>query len=133
MPEPFPLPVTAFYAALSALILLFLTVRVIQMRQTARISLGDGENKVMRRRVRAHGNAAETIPTALILLALSEGLGAPLLALHLLGAMLVAGRIAHAFAFLSAGAAPLFRVLGMGLTLTMMALAAIGLLAHALF
>lgn len=126
------LPVTAVYAALSALLLVLLAVRVIGRRQTARIALGTGGDRDLEQRVRAHANAAEYIPLALILLGLAEGLGAPALALHALGLLLLAGRGLHALHL--SGALPdlRWRVVSMSLTFTMIGLAALGLLGHAI-
>jgi len=127
------LDVTAIYAALLALLYVALTARVILARRSMSLSLGDGGDKPMMRRIRAHGNAAETIPIALILLAVVELQGAPAPAVHLLGLMLLVGRTLHGVALSRSKPWPLGRIAGMGLTLLMILSAALGLLAHALF
>ena len=48
------------YAAVLVLIFVLLSVRVIQMRASAKIGLGHGNNPVMERRIRVHGNFADT-------------------------------------------------------------------------
>lgn len=123
--------VTALYAGLCALILLTLTLRVIRLRRSLGLAWGDGDRPEMTRAVRAHGNAAETIPMALILLALIEMLGAPGWVVHLFGLALVAGRIAHAYSC-AAERRMNARVLGMALTLGFFLTAGLGLAVHGL-
>jgi len=60
------------YAAVLVLIFVLLSVRVIQMRASAKIGLGHGNNPVMERRIRVHGNFAEYVPLALLLLLCME-------------------------------------------------------------
>lgn len=49
------------------------------------------------RRVRQHGNFVEWTTFVPILMILAKGMGAPALYLHIAGALLVIGRIAHPF------------------------------------
>jgi uncharacterized membrane protein YecN with MAPEG domain len=51
---------------------------------------------ILVRAIRAHGNAAEYMPLALLMLLLLALLGAPLLLIHALGIGLTAGRVFHA-------------------------------------
>lgn len=126
-------PVTALYAALLALLLLLLARSTILRRQTARILLGDGADEPLQRRIRAHANFAEYAPLGLILLALCEAQGAPPLVLHALGLMLLIGRVLHAWGLIWDPSDMRRRVGGMALTLTMIGLAALGLLGHGLW
>lgn len=89
-------PVTALYAGLLGLILLGLSVGVINQRRRARIGVGHGGDERLERWTRIHGNFAEYVPLALVLLALIELQGATSWLLHGLGAALVVGRLAHA-------------------------------------
>lgn len=123
------LPVTALYAALLAPVLIVLAVRVIAFRRAERVSLGDGGNTVLLRRVRAHANFIEYAPYTLLLLGLLETLRAAPAYLHAIGIALLAGRIAHAIALSSPGGIMLLRVGGMALTFTALTLAALGCLA----
>jgi uncharacterized protein len=93
-----------------------LSARVIFMRGSARISLGDGGDAELRRRMRVHANFAEYAPFALLLLALAESLQTPDWALHLTGLSLLAGRCAHAFGVSRAKEDFRFRIGGMSLT-----------------
>ncbi|MEM8731545.1 MAG: MAPEG family protein, partial [Pseudomonadota bacterium] len=114
--------ITSFYAALLTCLYLVLSARVILYRQNSRVSLGDDGDRQLLKRVRAQGNAAEYIPLGILLLALIELQGAPGIALHLLGLMLLVGRLLHGYA-LSGQPTGLFpRVAGMGLTLAMLGL-----------
>jgi len=127
-----PLTITATYAALNALVFLALSWHVIAYRRAKLISLGDTGDKALLKRMRAQANAAEYMPIALILLALTEANGAPPLATHALGLALLTGRILHPLGFAATPQKIILRQIGMLLTLAMMALSALGLLAHAL-
>lgn len=119
------MPITAIYAGVLGLFLIFLSVRVIGIRRAARIGLGDGGDTVLMRAVRAHANFAEYAPFTLIVMALVESLGAPALLLHAGGASLAAGRIIHALGVSRSPELPLFRVAGMAATLTALSLLAV--------
>jgi len=91
------LPVTSFYAALGALLLVGLAVRISALRRRHQVGVGHGEQPDLTRAVRVHGNAAEHIPIGLILLALLEIQGASFMALHLVGAVFLIARVLHAW------------------------------------
>jgi hypothetical protein len=91
--------ITAFYAALLGLGLIWMSWRVIAQRRQMRVSLGDGGDKVLVKRIRAHANFVEYVPLGLILLGLVEWhWKLPWLA-HGVGATLLIGRVLHAVAF----------------------------------
>jgi uncharacterized protein len=90
------LPITSLFAALLALMLFTLTMTVIVTRMTTKTDLGDGDNPLMSRRIRAHGNFVEYVPMGLILLGLNEVSGASAIWLWTIGALLLVGRILHA-------------------------------------
>lgn len=97
------MPITALYAALCALIVLILGLRVSMYRNAQRIGIGDGGDPRLQRRIRAHANAVEHLPLTLLLLLLLElGQAQPWL-LHLLGATLVAARVLHAVGLNASG------------------------------
>ncbi len=125
--------VTPLYAGLIALLFIWLSARVIVYRRTNRLSLGDEGDKSLLRRMRAQANCAEYAPIGLLLLLLVELQGAPALALHVLGLMLLAGRLIHGYGFSASPPVMRMRVVGMIMTLTMLLLCAIGLVLHALF
>ena len=110
------LAVTSLYASIVALLFVGLSARVIFYRRGHRISVGDAGDKALLQRMRAQANAAEYMPIALILLALTEANGAPPLAVHGLGLMLIAGRILHPLGFAVTPQKIILRQIGMLLT-----------------
>lgn len=92
------LTITPLYAGLLALLFLALSGRVVQQRGHG-VSLGDGGDPELLRRIRGHGNFAEYVPLLLLLLAMLEfGGGHPPWLLHVLGATLVVARLLHGVA-----------------------------------
>ncbi|QGM47403.1 MAPEG family protein [Methylocystis heyeri] len=91
------MPITAFYASLLTPLFLVLAVRVVAVRKSARVALGDGGDRALLRRIRAHANFAEYVPLALVLMGLAESLSASAWLLHGTGVALLAGRALHAF------------------------------------
>ncbi|MEJ0023776.1 MAG: MAPEG family protein [Alphaproteobacteria bacterium] len=59
------LEIAALYAAINVVLLVVLIFRVVAARRANRVSLGDGGKPALLRAIRAHGNAAETIPVAI--------------------------------------------------------------------
>src|SRR5262249_36831982 len=92
------LEAAALYVSANMLILLALGVLVTMGRRTRKIAFGDGGNPAFNRTVRAHANAAEYIPAALVgLVTLSLFDPAPpVWLLHAAGGSLTVGRILHA-------------------------------------
>jgi len=117
--------ITAFYAALLAVLFLVLSVRVIGWRRQARVEIGHGDNAQLLRRMRVHANFAEYVPFALLLMAFAESLTAPRPLIHLLGLVLVAGRLLHAYGLSQTPQILRYRVWGMTLTLIVIAIAAL--------
>lgn len=91
------LPITGLAAASLALLLFFLSIRVIQGRLQFLVALGDGGEKLLRKRIRAHANFTEYVPLTLILLALAELARLHHNTLIFAAISLVAGRAIHAF------------------------------------
>ena len=92
--------VTALYASILGLLLVFLSLKVIHARMDVKSALGDAGDIKLKRRIRAQGNLAEYAPIFLIMLALSELNGLPLAAVHILGAAFCLGRFSHAYSLL---------------------------------
>ena len=123
-------PVTGFYAALLALLLLGLAMRVVVMRWRTKTGIGDGGDRGLGRAIRAHGNAIEYVPIALVLLLVAELGGASPTLLHGCGIALVAARVVHATGLSRTAGASLERVAGTIGTFTVIAvLAAVDLAA----
>jgi uncharacterized protein len=91
------LPITLTFAAAAALIHIWLSVRVSQLRRRYRISIGDGNNQAVRTRMRSHSNFAENTPIFLILLALVEMARGSVPWLWVVAIVYILARIAHAF------------------------------------
>ena len=108
--------VTPVYAGLIALFFVFLSFRVIGQRRAVRVALGDGGDRLLMRRSRAHANFAEYVPLTILLMALAELQAHPAWTLHLMGTMLIAGRLTHAFALSREPEVLKLRVVGMSLT-----------------
>jgi uncharacterized protein len=89
--------VTPLYALPLAVIFLILWFRTTSMRAALGQSIGDAGNMQLLQRIRQHGNFVEWTCFVLILMILAEGMGAPAIYLHISGALLLIGRIAHPF------------------------------------
>lgn len=106
--------VTPLYALPVAAIYLVLWFRVSAVRGATGISYGDGGNPLLLQRMRQHGNCAEWSAFVLILIILAEGMGTPAIWLHISGALLVVGRIAHPFGLVPETAGHPLRYVGNG-------------------
>ena len=125
--------VTALYAGLLALVYLILSVWVIRVRIRQKVHAGDKGDPVMANAMRVHANFAEYVPMALILLLLAEMQGAPALALHVLGAVLLLARIMHALGMAALPHKPPLRGGGAVLTFLVLFVGGAANIAHALF
>ena len=99
------LDAAGLYIGLNLLILLGLGFLVSLGRRDSAVSLGDGGKPALACRVRAHGNAAEWIPGALIGLVVLALMGASAFLIHALGLIFTLGRGVHAYAMCT-GAKP---------------------------
>lgn len=112
------MPITALYAGLLAPLLILLSIRVIRQRRGVKVAVGDGGDAVLLRRMRVQANFAEYVPFALLLMALAESLHTWTWFLHLLGLVLLAGRLSHAYGVSQSRETFAFRVAGMVATFT---------------
>ena len=128
-----PVTTTSVYAVLLTLLFLALSARAMSGRRRSRVSLGDGSSEELRRRLRAHANFAEYTPLALILMGLLELQGAGTIVLNVIGLLLVAGRLSHAYGISRIPEHLSARIFGVGLTLLSMILSCLALLSIALF
>jgi uncharacterized membrane protein YecN with MAPEG domain len=94
---PTMLPITLTIAAAAAVLHIWLAARVSQMRNLHKISIGDGGNEALIRRMRAHANYGENMPVVLILLGLLELAGGDARILWGAAILFVISRILHAF------------------------------------
>ena len=108
------LSITPIYGLAVACIYMALWMRVTSKRAALGQSIGDGGDTDLLLRVRQHGNCAEWSCFLLILMILSEGIGAPGMYLHIAGGLLLLGRIAHPFGLKKDNAAHVLRYVGNG-------------------
>lgn len=119
-----PVPLTLLFAGCCALLQCALTALVITRRRQARVNFLDGGDDQLMRRIRAHGNFTETVPMALMLMALLELSGLASGWLITFGIALLMGRMLHATSLLTNNAT-WSRGGGMVLTLAVISIEAI--------
>ncbi|SIS97629.1 hypothetical protein SAMN05421759_10891 [Roseivivax lentus] len=127
------LAITAIYGGLLGLLFLALTAGVILRRGQTGTGMGDGGDRLLARRVRAHGNFAEFAPLGLVLMLLTELMGAPREALHLAGGLLLVGRAMHGLALSRETPSVFLRSGGMVLTILSVGSTSVALIAHSLW
>lgn len=86
---------TGLYSVPLALMMMGLSAHVSILRGNTAISILDGGNMALAERIRRHGNFAENVPTALLLMAFAETSATAPLWTHAAGLALLAGRILH--------------------------------------
>jgi uncharacterized membrane protein YecN with MAPEG domain len=88
--------ITPLYAGVLAIFFFLLSLRVIAVR--SRVSLGDGGDPVVLRRMRGHANFAEYVPLILLMMAFLEYQRVAGWQLHAIGTTLVVARLLHGIA-----------------------------------
>ena len=122
------LPATLSAAASLALVNVWLSMRIGKVRQAEKISIGDGGNDLLSRRMRAHLNFAENTPLVLILIAAIEIAGHGGMWLKAVGAVYALGRVAHGIG-MDGGSLEKGRMIGTIITmLTLLGLAVVAVL-----
>lgn len=107
----------ALYVGLNSFIIFGLIWQVISHRRREKIVLGDGGHAPLLRAIRAHGNAIEIAPIALIGLCALALVGSPSWVVHVGGISLTLGRALHAFGLSSSEGPSFGRMVGMLLSL----------------
>ena len=120
--------ITPFYAATIALVFVGLSIRTLRLRRRFRVAVGPGEEPLLLRAMRVHANFAEYVPIAVLLMLFVELLTSSALFVHVLGVLLIAGRLLHAYGVSQVREDFRYRVSGMALTFTVIVGAAIILL-----
>lgn len=118
----------ATYIALLAILGLVLTFRVIAIRRSAKIGIGDGDNRELARRIRVHGNFCETAPLLGLVLIMLVLLGAKEWLVHAIGLSGLVGRILHAIGLSQSAGTTFGRFAGMLTTILSIACGALALL-----
>jgi uncharacterized membrane protein YecN with MAPEG domain len=124
------MPVTLVTAGLCGLLYFLLSYRVVQVRRSAGVALGDGGDNELLQRIRAHANFAEYVPFCLVLIFVIENsLEVSPVWLWIAGLALVAARAMHAVG-MAKGGGNAWRVVGTAGTWTILvslSVAALGL------
>ena len=87
--------ITPLFAALLALLFIYLSYGVVRIRFGQKISSGHGDLRSLERAIRAHGNFSEYVPITLILLWFVETLTMSRLMVLVLGSVFIIGRVLH--------------------------------------
>ena len=90
-----PVPVTAFVAAICALLLLLTAIDTVRQRIRAQAAFGDAGDAKLISASRSHGNLAEHAPIVILLLAFLELAHAWHIGLMAIGALFLFGRVLH--------------------------------------
>lgn len=124
--------ITPVYAALLALLFVVLSFRTIRFRRKFSVAIGTGDQSLLTKASRAHGNFAEYVPLSLLLIYFIEvGAAIPTLT-HTLCSLLLAGRLIHAWGISQEKENLRFRVTGMVMTFATIVIAALSLFAIAI-
>lgn len=89
------LPITLTIAAGAALVNIWLMIRCGQARTKGQVSIGDGGDEFLIRRMRAHANFVESTPFVLILIAAIEATQGSPQWLWWVGIAFIVSRLAH--------------------------------------
>jgi uncharacterized membrane protein YecN with MAPEG domain len=117
------------YAAVFAVMLVVLSLRVAKTRGDVRVAIGDGGNRTLLRRIRVQGNFTEYVPMALLLFMFVELQGWPRWLVHGLCLVLLAARLLHAYGVAQEPEDIRLRATGMATTAVLL-VAAAGLLLY---
>lgn len=108
--------VSPLYVGLCALIFVVLSARIIRGRYRRQVNLGHGDHADLETAIRVHGNFAEYVPFALLVIVLIEAAGFSRYWVHVLGIALIVARLAHAQGLGAAKQPSLGRIVGVTLT-----------------
>lgn len=110
------LPITLSAVAAAALINIWLSIRCGQVRTAEKVSVGDGGNDKLIRRMRAHANFNENTPIVLVMIAALEFAHTGSTALAAVAGVFMLGRVAHGLG-MEGGSLGVGRVIGTIITL----------------
>jgi uncharacterized membrane protein YecN with MAPEG domain len=122
----------ALWVGLHVFLLLILSTLVVRLRQKHKVALGDEGIPELARAIRAFGNATEYVPAGLAAIIVLAIVGAPPLAIHVVGLILFAGRLVHAVGLSNSGGASIPRAIGMICTWLAYLFSAVALLFYAI-
>ena len=126
------LSIVPIYAAILGLMFIYLSVRVIKQRRSAKVSLGDGDNPALRKAIAVHNNFSQYVPLTLLLITFVELNHASAYITHGLCACLLVARVAHAYGLAQPVQIMKLRQIGVLLTFGVIVFAALYLLNNAI-
>lgn len=122
--------ITGFYLGVLALLYVVLGLQVSRLRRGHRVVFGDGDNTRLRSAIRAHANFAEYVPIIVLLVALLEMSGLPVMRVHLLMGTLLVARLLHPLGMYVGPRSMQFQICRIGgITLTLLVLVAAAIMA----
>ena len=110
------LPVTLTTAAAAAILNIWLSIRIGALRRAHGVSIGDGGNEALSRRMRAQLNFVENTAFVVLLIAAIEIAGKGQTWLAYVSGIYILGRVAHAFG-MDGGSAQVGRMIGTLITM----------------
>ena len=123
------LPISLAAAGAAALINIWLSIRIGAVRTAKKVSVGDGGDEHLIRRMRAQANFIENAPIVLILIAVIEAARPMNMALAIVAALFILARVAHGLG-MDGGAFKAGRMVGT--LITMLTLLGLGVWALAI-
>lgn len=109
-------PITTLTASFISFLFIIISLKIIKLRHRYKVSIGSSGNEQLEMTIRAHGNFAEYVPIALLLMLCAEANQTNVMVLCILAFSLILGRFFHAYAFVFNKSHFKFRVSGMILT-----------------
>ena len=128
----FSIQISSIYIGLLALLMLTLAAMVVKMRMRFKVGIGDAGHEPLMLAIRTHANAVEYVPIALLLLICLENTWQLPWLTHLMGSMLLAGRVLHAIGLSQQAGESKPRFWGVLFTWIMIFVSAIAIIAYGL-
>ena len=120
--------IVPIYAALLAILFVFLSYKVGQARKKEKVLMGTGGNSVVERAMRVQANFAEYTPITLLLLFFLEMNKTDIYFIHFLCLSFSIGRVIHAYGFSQENENLRYRMFGMIATIGVIVVSSITIL-----
>ena len=113
------------YIGLAAILLMVLSARVMRLRGRHKVGIGDGGHSDLALAIRVQANFVEYVPIALLLLLCLDLVGDAKWIVHVLGILLIVGRVLHAQGLSHSEGESFGRAAGTGLTFLVLIVGAV--------